>query len=91
MGLGPDLVESYRKVIEYNITGGNCRRGKFVDSTSTILVSRQLSTTEALHANVVGWCVELLQAFSSSPTTYPMGPRCAGASPAGTNWMGSDN
>ncbi|RAK71069.1 FPP/GGPP synthase family protein [Aspergillus fijiensis CBS 313.89] len=63
MGLGPELVESYRKAIEYNTTGGNCRRGKFVASTSSILVDRELFTTEALHANVVGWCVELLQAY----------------------------
>lgn len=26
-------------------------------------MDRELFTTEALHANVVGWCVELLQAY----------------------------
>ncbi|KAK0542768.1 Farnesyl pyrophosphate synthetase [Tilletia horrida] len=66
-----DAVEWYRRNLDYNTPGGKLNRGLSVVDTVDILLTtdgqgkkiRQLSEPEYLKAAILGWLVELLQAF----------------------------
>ncbi len=49
--------------LEYNVPGGKLNRGMSVVDTVEILKGRTLNDDEYLKAAVLGWGVELLQAF----------------------------
>ncbi|KAJ3289077.1 Farnesyl pyrophosphate synthetase [Rhizoclosmatium sp. JEL0117] len=51
------------KMLNYTIPGGKMNRGLTVVSSLKSLKKRDLTEEELLHAEVLGWCVELLQAF----------------------------
>ncbi|KAJ3011076.1 UNVERIFIED_CONTAM: Farnesyl pyrophosphate synthetase, partial [Siphonaria sp. JEL0065] len=51
------------KMLNYTIPGGKMNRGLTVVSSLRSLKKRDLTEEELLHAEVLGWCVELLQAF----------------------------
>ncbi|KAI9331841.1 isoprenoid synthase domain-containing protein [Obelidium mucronatum] len=52
-----------QKMLDYTIPGGKMNRGLTVVSSLRSLKKRDLTEEELLHAEVLGWCVELLQAF----------------------------
>jgi len=49
--------------LDYNVPGGKLNRGMSVVDTAEILLGRPLDDKEYLRAAVLGWGVELLQAF----------------------------
>ncbi|CCM04365.1 uncharacterized protein FIBRA_06538 [Fibroporia radiculosa] len=56
-------LDWYRRNLEYNVPGGKLNRGLSVVDTVEILKGRSLTDDEYFKAAVLGWCVELLQAF----------------------------
>ncbi|RDB26695.1 Farnesyl pyrophosphate synthase [Hypsizygus marmoreus] len=62
-GIPAEAVEWYRKNLEYNVPGGKLNRGMSVVDTVEILKGRPLTDDEYVKAAVLGWCVELLQAY----------------------------
>ncbi|XP_048450685.1 farnesyl pyrophosphate synthase, partial [Rhincodon typus] len=59
-----DAIKRFREVIEYNVPGGKRNRGLSVVTSFRELASPKLQTQENFRrALIVGWCVELLQAF----------------------------
>ncbi|KIL64788.1 hypothetical protein M378DRAFT_162951 [Amanita muscaria Koide BX008] len=58
-----EAVEWYTKNLNYNIPGGKLNRGLSVVDTTEVLKGRSLTEDEYTKAAVLGWCVELLQAF----------------------------
>ncbi|GLB41091.1 putative FPP GGPP synthase family protein [Lyophyllum shimeji] len=62
-GLPDEALEWYRKSLDYNVPGGKLNRGISVVDTVEILKGRPLTDEEYLNAAVLGWCVELLQAY----------------------------
>ncbi|KAJ3136990.1 Farnesyl pyrophosphate synthetase [Physocladia obscura] len=56
-------IEWVKKMLDYTIPGGKMNRGLTVVSSLKSLKKRDLDDEELLHAEVLGWCVELLQAF----------------------------
>ncbi|KAF8066821.1 isoprenoid synthase domain-containing protein [Lyophyllum atratum] len=62
-GLPAEALEWYRKNLDYNVPGGKLNRGISVVDTAEILKGRPLTDEEYLNAAVLGWCVELLQAY----------------------------
>jgi farnesyl diphosphate synthase len=62
-GLPAEAIEWYRQNLDYNCPGGKLNRGISVVDTVEILKGRPLSDEEYLKAAILGWCVELLQAF----------------------------
>ncbi|XP_063802681.1 farnesyl pyrophosphate synthase-like isoform X3 [Pseudophryne corroboree] len=59
-----DAVSRMREVLEYNAPGGKCNRGMTVlASVRELLPPAQQDVETIERALVVGWCVELLQAF----------------------------
>ncbi|PKI86032.1 Erg20p [Malassezia vespertilionis] len=70
-GMPQDAVEWYRRSLEYNTPGGKLNRGLSVVDTAEILLCtndqgdkmRELSDEEYNDAAILGWCVELLQAY----------------------------
>ncbi|KAF8637222.1 hypothetical protein AX17_002973 [Amanita inopinata Kibby_2008] len=62
-GISPPAIEWYRKNLDYNVPWGKLNRGLSVVDTAEILQGRPLTDDEYLKAAVLGWCVELLQAF----------------------------
>ncbi|KAG8876857.1 Farnesyl pyrophosphate synthetase [Serendipita sp. 405] len=58
-----DATEWYRKNLNYNTPWGKLNRGISVVDTYEILQGRTLTDEEFFKASVLGWCVELLQAF----------------------------
>jgi len=62
-GMPVDAQEWYAKNLEYNVPGGKLNRGMSVVDTVEILKGRPLTDEEHLQAAVLGWGVELLQAF----------------------------
>ncbi|KAF9055481.1 Polyprenyl synthetase [Hymenopellis radicata] len=58
-----DAAEWYERNLEYNVPGGKLNRGMSVVDTVEILKGRTLNDDEYLKAAVLGWGVELLQAF----------------------------
>ncbi|EEB91110.1 hypothetical protein MPER_10587 [Moniliophthora perniciosa FA553] len=62
-GMPQDAVEWYSRNLDYNVPGGKLNRGMSVVDTAEILKGRPLKDGEYLQAAVLGWGVELLQAF----------------------------
>ncbi|GFZ49391.1 (2E,6E)-farnesyl diphosphate synthase [Saitozyma sp. JCM 24511] len=62
-GMPQDAVEWFERNLNYNTPGGKLNRGMSVVDTVEILKGRQLSEDEYFKAAVLGWCVELLQAY----------------------------
>ncbi|KAK7049724.1 Farnesyl pyrophosphate synthetase [Paramarasmius palmivorus] len=62
-GMPQDAVEWYSRNLDYNVPGGKLNRGISVVDTAEILKGRPLNDEEYLKAAVLGWGVELLQAF----------------------------
>ncbi|KAF5313865.1 hypothetical protein D9619_013090 [Psilocybe cf. subviscida] len=58
-----EAVEWYRNNLNYNVPGGKLNRGMSVVDTVEILKGRALTEDEYFKAAVLGWCVELLQAY----------------------------
>ncbi|KAM9294622.1 farnesyl pyrophosphate synthase [Gastrophryne carolinensis] len=59
-----DAIARLQKVLEYNTPGGKCNRGMTVLAAFRELVGPELQKDgNVQRALVVGWCVELLQAF----------------------------
>lgn len=59
----PEAITWFRKSLEHNVPGGKLNRGLSVVDTVEILKGRTLTEDEYLRAAVLGWCVELLQAY----------------------------
>ncbi|TFK46254.1 farnesyl-diphosphate synthase [Heliocybe sulcata] len=62
-GMPPDAISWYKRNLEYNTPGGKLNRGLSVVDTVAILKGRELTEDEYFKAALLGWCVELLQAF----------------------------
>ncbi|KAG8804541.1 Farnesyl pyrophosphate synthetase [Serendipita sp. 399] len=58
-----DATEWFRKNLNYNTPWGKLNRGISVVDTYEILQGRPLTDEEFFKASVLGWCVELLQAY----------------------------
>jgi len=58
-----DAKEWYKRNLDYNVPGGKLNRGMSVVDSVQILRGRDLSDDEYLKAAILGWCIELLQAF----------------------------
>ncbi|CAG8469507.1 13242_t:CDS:10 [Ambispora leptoticha] len=56
-------VEWIKKNIYHNVPGGKLNRGLSVVDTLKIIKNNQVSDEELFKAQVLGWCVEWLQAF----------------------------
>ncbi|TPX69123.1 hypothetical protein SpCBS45565_g02651 [Spizellomyces sp. 'palustris'] len=55
--------EHIRKMLNYTVAGGKMNRGLTVPSALRSLLKRDLTSDELLRAQVLGWCIEWLQAF----------------------------
>ncbi|EIW53149.1 farnesyl-diphosphate synthase [Trametes versicolor FP-101664 SS1] len=62
-GMPQDAVDWYRRNLEYNVPGGKLNRGLSVVDSVEILQGRALGEDEYFKAALLGWCIELLQAF----------------------------
>ncbi|KAJ7367785.1 farnesyl-diphosphate synthase [Mycena albidolilacea] len=62
-GFPPEAVEWYGKNLDYNVPGGKLNRGISVVDTVEILKGAPLDEDEHFKAAVLGWGVELMQAF----------------------------
>lgn len=62
-GMPVDAKEWYKRNLDYNTPGGKLNRGMSVVDSVEILRGRALSDDEYLKAAILGWCIELLQAF----------------------------
>ncbi|KAK1217931.1 Farnesyl pyrophosphate synthetase [Marasmius sp. AFHP31] len=63
-GMPQQAIDWYSRSLDYNVPGGKLNRGLSVVETVEILKGRRpLSDEEYFKAAVLGWCVELLQAF----------------------------
>lgn len=58
-----DATEWFRRNLKYNTPWGKLNRGISVVDTFEILQGRALTEEEFFKASVLGWCVELLQAY----------------------------
>ncbi|CAG7850729.1 Farnesyl pyrophosphate synthase Short=FPP synthase; Short=FPS; AltName: Full=(2E,6E)-farnesyl diphosphate synthase; AltName: Full=Dimethylallyltranstransferase; AltName: Full=Farnesyl diphosphate synthase; AltName: Full=Geranyltranstransferase [Serendipita indica DSM 11827] len=58
-----DATEWFRRNLNYNTPHGKLNRGISVVDTFEILQGRALTADEFFKASVLGWCVELLQAY----------------------------
>ncbi|GAA95763.1 uncharacterized protein L969DRAFT_85467 [Mixia osmundae IAM 14324] len=52
-----------KRNLDYNTPGGKLNRGMSVVDTVEILAAHPLSETEYIQAAILGWCIELLQAY----------------------------
>lgn len=59
----PPLAQLSSQSLAYNVPGGKLNRGISVVDTLAILLGRPLTDDEYHRAAVLGWCIELLQAF----------------------------
>ncbi|KAF9032431.1 isoprenoid synthase domain-containing protein [Panaeolus papilionaceus] len=62
-GMPEEAVEWYKNNLNYNVPGGKLNRGMSVVDTVEILKGRPLSDDEYFKSALLGWCIELLQAF----------------------------
>ncbi|KAJ4494160.1 farnesyl-diphosphate synthase [Lentinula lateritia] len=62
-GMPAEAQEWYSENLHYNVPGGKLNRGMSVVDTVEILKGRPLTDEEYLQVAVLGWGVELLQAF----------------------------
>ncbi|OSD02215.1 farnesyl-diphosphate synthase [Trametes coccinea BRFM310] len=58
-----DAIDWFRRNLDYNVPGGKLNRGMSVVDSVEILKGRTLSDDEYFKAALLGWCIELLQAF----------------------------
>nr|QFS20865.1 farnesyl-diphosphate synthase [Sanghuangporus baumii]QHI34615.1 farnesyl-diphosphate synthase [Sanghuangporus baumii] len=58
-----EAQEWYKNNLDYNVPGGKLNRGISVTDTVEILYGRPLDDAEYRRAAILGWSVELLQAF----------------------------
>ncbi|KAH7886779.1 isoprenoid synthase domain-containing protein [Phlebopus sp. FC_14] len=58
-----EAVEWYHRNLDFNVPGGKLNRGMSVVDSVEILRGRALSDDEYFKAALLGWCIELLQAF----------------------------
>ncbi|TSR75293.1 Farnesyl pyrophosphate synthase [Bagarius yarrelli] len=59
-----DALSRLRKVLQYNATGGKRNRGlSVIGSLRELIPPSKLTPEEVERALLVGWCIELLQAF----------------------------
>ncbi|KAF8186165.1 farnesyl-diphosphate synthase [Mycena galopus ATCC 62051] len=61
--ISPEAVEWYGKNLDYNMTGGKLKRGMTVVETAQLIKGDELDDDEYYKAAVLGWAVELAQAF----------------------------
>lgn len=60
----PDVNKWYAKVLQYNVPGGKKNRGLALIVAYRMLAQSKDLTADNLHlAQILGWCVEILQAF----------------------------
>ncbi|TCD66037.1 Farnesyl pyrophosphate synthetase [Steccherinum ochraceum] len=62
-GMPKEATEWFKQNLDYNVPGGKLNRGLSVVDTVEILKGRTLTDDEYFKSAVLGWCVELLQAF----------------------------
>ncbi|KAI5450359.1 Farnesyl pyrophosphate synthetase [Naganishia albida] len=62
-GMPKDAVEWYERVLDHNTPGGKLNRGMSVVDTVEILKGSDLTEEEYFKAALLGWCIELLQAY----------------------------
>jgi len=62
-GMPEEAVQWYADNLEYNTPGGKLNRGMSVVDSYQVLKGSPLTDDEYKKAAVLGWCVELLQAF----------------------------
>lgn len=62
-GMPQDAQEWFKKNLDWNVPGGKLNRGMSVVDTVEIIKGRPLNEEEYFRAALLGWCVELLQAF----------------------------
>ncbi|EKM49650.1 uncharacterized protein PHACADRAFT_265218 [Phanerochaete carnosa HHB-10118-sp] len=62
-GMPAEAIAWYTKNFDYNAPGGKLNRGLSVVDSVQILKGRALTDEEYFKSAVLGWCVELLQAF----------------------------
>ncbi|KAF4593574.1 Farnesyl pyrophosphate synthetase [Pleurotus pulmonarius] len=62
-GMPSDAIEWFGKNLDYNVPGGKLNRGMSVVDSVEILKNRELTEEEYFQAAVLGWCIELLQAY----------------------------
>ncbi|RXW16193.1 hypothetical protein EST38_g9662 [Candolleomyces aberdarensis] len=62
-GFPAEAVEWYKNNLEYNVPGGKLNRGISVVDSVEIFKGRALTEQEYFRAALLGWCIELLQAF----------------------------
>ncbi|KAG1818092.1 isoprenoid synthase domain-containing protein [Suillus subaureus] len=58
-----DAIAWFNENLIYNVPGGKLNRGVSVVDTVTILLNRPPTDDEYFRAALLGWCIELLQAF----------------------------
>lgn len=60
----PDVMKWYTKVLQYNVPNGKKNRGLALVAAYKSLANETELTSQNLRlANIMGWCVEMLQAF----------------------------
>ncbi|KAI0682172.1 isoprenoid synthase domain-containing protein, partial [Cerioporus squamosus] len=62
-GMPEDAISWYKRNLDYNVPGGKLNRGISVVDSVEILKGRKLSDDEYFKSALLGWCIELLQAF----------------------------
>ncbi|KAL0580749.1 Farnesyl pyrophosphate synthetase [Marasmius crinis-equi] len=62
-GMPQDAIDWYSRSLDYNVPGGKLNRGMSVVDSVEILKGRALTDEEYFKSAVLGWCIELLQAF----------------------------
>ncbi|GMM54880.1 bifunctional (2E,6E)-farnesyl diphosphate synthase/dimethylallyltranstransferase [Maudiozyma humilis] len=66
-GMPPEAIEWYERSLQHNTPGGKLNRGLSVVDTYTILKGHasvdELSAEEYKKLAILGWCIELLQAY----------------------------
>jgi len=64
MGLPNHAKEWIKELMNYNVVGGKMNRGLTVlHSVELLSEGRDLSRSDVFKAHILGWCIELLQAF----------------------------
>eukprot|EP00163_Fabomonas_tropica_P022962 TRINITY_DN4022_c0_g1_i2.p1 TRINITY_DN4022_c0_g1~~TRINITY_DN4022_c0_g1_i2.p1 ORF type:complete len:206 (+),score=45.17 TRINITY_DN4022_c0_g1_i2:62-619(+) len=62
--LPPEALEWIDRMMRYTVPGGKMNRGRTVLATLQAIKGKDnISEAEAKRANILGWCVEWLQAF----------------------------
>ncbi|KAI0316639.1 farnesyl diphosphate synthase [Amylostereum chailletii] len=58
-----EVIDYYRRNMDYNVPGGKLNRGLSVVDTAAILKGRELTEKEYTQAAILGWAVEFLQSY----------------------------